>query len=130
MDNCEDFILEYLNFIKGVVDFEDLLFNIFREMLQQNKILKVIRKNIVKKCLELFVEVTEDKDNYKKFYEQFGKNIKFGIYEDSVNRFKFVDFLRYYFFVVGDEMISFKDYVIRMKDNQKDIYYIIGESKD
>lgn len=117
MDNCEDIISEYLNFIKGVVDFEDLLLNIFREMLQQNKILKVIRKNFVKKCLELFVEVIEDKDNYKKFYEQFGKNIKFGIYEDSVNRIKLVDFLRYQFFVFGDDMTLLKDYVIRMKEN-------------
>lgn len=130
MDNCEDIIFEYLNFIKGVVDFEDFFLNIFREMFQQNKILKVIRKNFVKKCLELFVEVIEDNDNYKKFYEQFGKNIKLGIYEDSVNRIKLVDFFRYYFFVFGDEMIFLKDYVIRMKENQKDIYYIIGENKD
>merc|ERR1712112_421775 len=106
MDNCEEIIPEYLNFVRGVVDSEDLPLNISREMLQQNKILKVIRKNLVKKVMKL------------------------GIHEDSTNRKKLAGYLRYYSSASGDEMCSLADYVSRMKENQKDIYYITGESKE
>merc|ERR1712036_98959 len=128
MDDCEELIPEYLSFIKGVVDSEDLPLNISREYLQKTNILKTIKKNLTKKCLELISEVAENSEDWKKFYEQFSKNLKLGIHEDQTNREKLSNFLRYNTSKSGEDMISLKEYVARMKEGQKDIFFITGES--
>lgn len=127
-DDCEDLLPEYLKFVRGVIETEDIPLNISRETLQQNKIIKVIGKNIMKKVFEMFNRISDDPDKFRTFYEQYNKSIKLGIHEDATYRNKLVPLLRYETSNSNGDLISFDDYIENMKPNQSCIYYITAES--
>jgi heat shock protein beta len=149
-DEFEELMPRYLNFIKGVVDSDDLPLNVSRETLQQHKVLKVMGKKLVRKALEMLRKMAQDSkdsgekkegddekkegddedDKYLTFWKQFGKNLKLGLIEDSSNRTKLAKLLRFQTSKSDGKFISLEDYVARMKDWQKEIYYISGENLD
>ena len=129
LDDCKDFCPSYLSFVQGVIDFTDLPLNISRETIQnQNTIMDIVKKNIVKQCLEMFTILSTNPDDYKKFYKLFSKNLKLGFHEDPFSRKKIVELLRFHSNKSLDTMISLKEYVERADSNQKNIYYLDGES--
>lgn len=127
-DDCEDLLPEYLKFVRGVIETEDIPLNISRETLQQNKIIKVIGKNIMKKVFEMFNRISDDPEKFRTFYEQYNKSIKLGVHEDSTYRDKLVPLLRYETTNSNGDLISFDDYIENMKPGQPSIYYITAES--
>ncbi|ETO07705.1 hypothetical protein RFI_29685, partial [Reticulomyxa filosa] len=128
MDDCNDLCTKYLSLIRCVADIEGLTLKFSMESLQQNKILKVIQKNVLKKCLELFGEIAENKANCKVLYEQH-KNINLGVNEDSKNHNKLADLLKYHSTKYSGELRSLKEHVSIIKENQKHLYYTTGESR-
>ena len=131
MDKCSELLPDYLAFIKGVVDTEDISLNISREMLQQTKSLRLIAKNIENKILkELESMLKEDQEKYKKFYEKFGIQLKFGVYNNyGMDKDKLKDLLLFYSSKKKD-LITLKEYVENIKENQDNIYYVSGETID
>jgi molecular chaperone HtpG len=130
-DDCEELVPEWMSFIKGMIDSNDLPLNVSREMMQQNRIIRVMRKNLVRKTIEMIQDLAdENKDSYMKFYHNFSKNIKLGIHADNDNRDKLGSLLRYHSMKHTDKMISLQEYVSEMTEGQKYIYYIPGESRE
>ncbi|QQX46232.1 molecular chaperone HtpG [Helicobacter pylori] len=128
-DDDKELLPSYLRFVKGVIDSEDLPLNVSREILQQNKILANIRSASVKKILSEIERLSKDEKNYHKFYEPFGKVLKEGLYGDFENKEKLLELLRFYSKDQG-KWISLKEYKESLKENQKSIYYLLGENLD
>jgi molecular chaperone HtpG len=126
MDDCKELFPEFLRFIKGVVDAPDLSLNVSREILQQDAVVRNIRKNLVKKVLDLLAGM--DPEQYQKFYAEFGAVLKEGMHTDLTSRDKIADLLRYRTTQSQDKWSSLKDYVAGMKEDQKEIYYITGDN--
>ena len=130
MDNCKDLIPEWLRFISGVVDSYDLPLNVSREMLQENSIVKVMRKRIVSKTIDLLKDIYENKEDAETFFSQFSRNLKLGVYEEEKHREKLAQFLMFYTTTSPNSYVRLEDYISRMKEGQKKIYFLAGENKE
>ncbi|XP_053175610.1 endoplasmin-like isoform X1 [Scomber japonicus] len=127
-DDFNDMMPKYLNFVKGVVDSDDLPLNVSRETLQQHKLLKVIRKKLVRKTLDMIKKIAEEQYN-EKFWKEFGTNIKLGVIEDHSNRTRLAKLLRFQTSNSDKEVASLEQYVERMKEKQDKIYFMAGTSR-
>lgn len=131
MEHCEDLLPDYFSFVKGLVDSPDLSLNISREMLQQDRQLKAIAQRLEKKISAALLEMQEkDRESYDKMFEAFGMQLKYGIYDGyGMNKDKLKDFIEFYSSTT-EGLSTFKEYVDRMREDQKYIYYATGESKE
>lgn len=130
-NKCTDMVPEYLSFLKGVVDSNDLPLNVSREMVQHNKVISIMAKQITKRVLDTLASLAEDDESkYLEFYKEYSKNIKLGVHEDEKNKDKLIGLLRFYTSNHKENPISLEKYVEEMKEDQKNIYYISGESFD
>jgi molecular chaperone HtpG len=127
-DDFEELVPEYLKFVRGVIETDDVPLNISRETLQQNKLMKIIGKNIVKKILEMFTSISDDSEKFRIFYEQYSKHIKLGVHEDTTNRVKLASLLRYETSKSDGDLISLDEYIENMQEGQSSIYYITSDS--
>ncbi len=127
-ETSDDLIPKFLNFVRGIVDSDDLPLNVSRETLQQNKLLKVIKKKLVRKILDMIKKM--DEAQFETFWKEYGTNIKLGVIEDTTNRVRLAKLLRFYSSASGDKQTSLEQYVKNMKDKQETIYYIAGTSKE
>lgn len=131
MDKCKELIPDYLRFVKGIVDSNDLSLNISREILQQSKVLNLMQKNIEKKIINRLSQLLKDDyDKYIEFYKNYGINLKFGAYENYGAKKELLQDLLLFESINTDNLISFKTYVENMKEDQKDIYYVSSSSKE
>ena len=129
-DKFDNILPDYLRFVKGVIDSDDLPLTVSREMLQQNRAVKSVKNAVIKQSIKMLENLTKDEERYATFYKEFSKNLKLGVHEDDKNQSKLIELLRYETSLSEGSQISLASYVDNMKENQPGIYYLTGESID